>query len=262
MLPTSTKALILDMDGVLWRDTQPIGDLPEIFTRIRDRGLKFTFGTNNSTKTTDEFLHTMSGFGVELEPWQIITSSLAMAEALKRNFPNGGPVFLIGENGIEQALIDSGFQPVQDPQDCARPVAVVVGFDRLCTYAKLRRATLLIRAGIPFYGTNPDKTFPTPEGLVPGAGSLLAAISAASDIQPKVIGKPSPELFCLALERMGTTPDVTLVVGDRLETDITAGQAAGCKTAVVLTGVATREQAETWNPKADFIAENLSALVG
>ncbi len=262
MLPTSTKALILDMDGVLWRDKQPVGDLPEIFTRIRARGLKFSFGTNNSTKTIGEFLQTMSNFGVELESWQIISSSLATAEELKRTFPNGGPVFLIGENGIEQALIDSGFQPLLDPQEDTRPVAVVVGFDRLCTYAKLRRATLLIRAGVPFYGTNPDKTFPAPTGLVPGAGSLLAAISAATDVQPKVVGKPSPELFRLALERMGSTPEVTLVVGDRLETDIAAGQAAGCKTALVLTGVATREQAEMWNPKIDVIAENLSTLVG
>ncbi len=111
------------------------------------------------------------------------------------------------------------------------------------TYQKLSRATLHIRAGAPFYGTNPDKTFPTPQGLVPGAGSILAAIEAATDVKPIIIGKPQPAMMYMALEKLGTLPEETLVVGDRLETDIAAGQAAGCKTALVLSGVSTKQQA-------------------
>ncbi|MEW5828858.1 MAG: HAD-IIA family hydrolase [Chloroflexota bacterium] len=260
--PSQLRALILDMDGVLWRDAAPIGDLPAVFDRIRSLGLKVALATNNATKTVGEYLEKFDGYGVTLEPWQIVTSSLATAETLSKHFPGGGPVFVVGENGIQRALEDFGFTAITDPQDETRPVAVVAGIDRFVSYQKLRRATLHIRAGAPFYGTNPDRTFPTPQGLVPGAGAILAAIEAATDVSPTVIGKPSPFMMKIALERLGTSPDETLVVGDRLETDIAAGQAAGCHTALVLSGVSTREQAQAWRPGMDFIAADLSSLVG
>jgi 4-nitrophenyl phosphatase len=249
------------MDGVLWRDDTPIGDLPAIFARIRERGLKVALATNNATKTVDEYLDKFSGFGVTLEPWQIITSSLASANTLAKDFPGGGPVFVVGENGIQRALEERGFQSIIDPQDETRPVAVVAGIDRFISYAKLRRATLHIRAGVPFYGTNPDRTFPTPQGLVPGAGAILTAIEAATDVKPIVIGKPSPTMMYMALEKLGTKPGETLVAGDRLETDIAAGQAAGCKTALVLSGVSTRQQVEGWQPAPDFVIEDLNSLL-
>jgi 4-nitrophenyl phosphatase len=258
---TTIKALIIDMDGVLWRESNPIGDLPAIFARIQERGLGFAFATNNSTKTVDGFLEIITSFGVELEPWQIITSSLATAEVLSKQFPEGGPVFLIGESGIHSALVQYNFEPITDIQESVHPLAVVVGFDRTCSYAKLRRATLLIRSGIPFFGTNPDKTFPAPEGLVPGAGAIQAAIAAATDVSPTVIGKPSPFLMKIALDRLNSKPEDTLVVGDRLETDIAAGQAAGCRTALVLSGVSTAKQAKSWMPPIDIIAEDLASLV-
>ncbi len=169
-----------------------------------------------------------------------------------------GAVFIVGENGIQRALEERGFTPIIDPDDETTPVAVVGSIDRSISYQKLRRATLHIRAGAPFYGTNPDKTFPTPQGLVPGAGSILAAIEAATDVKPIIIGKPQPAMMHMALERLGTTPEETLVVGDRLETDIAAGQAAGCKTALVLSGVSTRQQAKDWQPAPDFIVDGFS----
>ena len=255
------NALILDMDGVLWRDSTPIGDLPAVFARMRERELKVALATNNATKTVEQFLEKFANFGVELEPWQIISSAVAAANVLSRSFPEGGSVFVVGENGICQALADYGFTPISDPQDETVPVAVMSSFDRSVTYQKLSRATLHIRAGAPFYGTNPDKTFPTPQGLVPGAGSILAAIEAATSVEPIIIGKPEPAMMHMALERLDTTPEVTLVVGDRLETDIAAGQAAGCKTALVLSGVSTRQQAEAWQPASDFIASDLASLV-
>lgn len=260
-IPSNIKALILDMDGVLWRDTAPIGDLPGIFARIHERGLKVALASNNSTKTVGEFLDTLSGYGVGLEAWQIITSSLATADMLAKQFPKGGDVFVIGENGIQRALEEAGFTSIVDPDDENQPVAVVVGLDRSINYAKLRRATMHIRNGAPFYGTNPDKTFPTPQGLVPGAGSILAAIEAATEVAPIIVGKPMPDMMHMALERLGTQPAETLVVGDRLETDITAGLAAGCKTALVLSGVATREQVAGCVPGPDVVVEELAVLV-
>jgi len=260
-IPKNIKALILDLDGVLWREMTPIGDLPAIFARIRERGLKVAIATNNSTKTVDEFSRILHGFGVQLDPERIITSSLATAHTLAKKFPQGGPIFLVGEDGIQRALEGNGFTVITDPENETRPVAVVFGFDRQFTYAKMRRATLHIRGGVPFYGTNPDKTFPTPEGLVPGAGSTQAAIQAATDVDPIIIGKPFPFIMQMALEKLGTGAGETLVVGDRLETDIAAGQAAGCKTALVLSGVSTREQAEQWEPAPNIVVEDLSSLL-
>jgi 4-nitrophenyl phosphatase len=133
--------------------------------------------------------------------------------------------------------------------------------DKDVTYKKLRTATLLIRQGVPFIGTNGDKTFPTPEGLVPGAGSILAALIASTNIEPEVIGKPQPTIFLRALKFLGTHPENSLVIGDRLETDIAGGQTVGCKTAVVLSGVSIRSMAEKWRPSPDMIAENLAYII-
>jgi 4-nitrophenyl phosphatase len=258
---SNIKALILDMDGVLWRDNTPIGDLPAIFAGIRERGLKIACATNNASKTVDEFLEKFASFNVKLEPWQIITSSLATAHKLGGESPRGSIVFVVGENGIQRALEEKGFHVIIDPEDDTAVDAVVAGIDWHLNYPKLRQATFHIRAGAAFYGTNPDKSYPTPQGLAPGAGSILAALEAASDVEPQVIGKPEPFMMNLALEQLGTQSEETLVVGDRLETDIAAGQAAGCKTALVLSGVATREQAASWKPAPDFISDDLSTLI-
>jgi len=123
-------------------------------------------------------------------------------------------------------------------------------------------ATLLVRSGIPFYGTNTDKTFPTPRGQIPGAGAWISVITTATNVEPIVAGKPFPFLMDLSMEKLGTKPQETLVIGDRVETDIAAGQAVGCPTALVLTGVSTREEGENWKPKIDIIADDLATLIG
>lgn len=133
--------------------------------------------------------------------------------------------------------------------------------DRKISFEKMRRATLLVRSGVPFYGTNPDRTFPTPEGLIPGAGSILGALEIATDVTPIIAGKPNPTLYEFALERLGTKPVETLAVGDRLETDILGGQRLGCPTALVLSGIATREEANSYTPAIDFIVPDLSDLL-
>jgi 4-nitrophenyl phosphatase len=134
--------------------------------------------------------------------------------------------------------------------------------DRGVNFEKMAEATLLVRSGIPFYATNTDKTFPTPRGQIPGAGAWISVITTATDIQPIVAGKPFPFLMELSLEKLGTKNEETLVIGDRLETDIAAGQGVGCPTALVLSGVSTREQGESWNPKIDRIEDDLATLIG
>lgn len=249
-------ALILDMDGVIWRKDQPIGDLVAIFEMISKLDMKYVFATNNSTKSVNTYLNLLSSFGIQAAKDQIVTSATATAQYLKQKFPSGENIYVVGEAGLENTLGDYGFKVETD-----QAVAVVVGMDQSLTYEKLRVATLLIRKGVPFIGTNPDLTFPSPEGLVPGAGSMLAAIQAATDVQPEIIGKPQPTMFLQALDYLEEESENVLVIGDRLETDIAGGQAAGCQTGLVLTGVSTREMGESWRPEVDYIAEDLRQLV-
>lgn len=260
MIPSNIKALILDMDGVVWKADTPIGNLPEIFARIRERGLKFVFATNNGTKTPEEYQQKLADLGVEVEPAQVVTSALGIAFLLAQKYPRGTKIFMIGEAGIRVALEGKGFE-ILSVENAPEAEAVVMGIDRGVNFEKITEATLLVRAGIPFYTTNTDRTFPTPRGEIPGSGAWVSVITTATNIEPVIAGKPFPYLMELSLERLGTKKEDTLVVGDRLETDIAAGQAVGCPTALVLSGVSTREEVEAWKPSPTVIAESLAELV-
>jgi 4-nitrophenyl phosphatase len=253
---TAIKALLLDMDGVLWRDTEPIGDLPVIMKQIASKGLKTAFVTNNATRTIEQYQEKFRGVGVEAAAEQIHTSSKATAEMLNRHYPQGGNVYVIGESGLHEALREKGF--INGETEC---LAVVVGLDRELTYEKLRRATLLIRSGSAFIGANPDPSLPSPEGDVPGAGSILAALETATGTRPVIIGKPESALLESAMAQLNVEPIEALMVGDRVETDVAAGQKAGCKTALVLSGVTSEKSARAWKPAPDFIEPDLAALV-
>jgi 4-nitrophenyl phosphatase len=260
MLSPTIKSLILDMDGVLWKADSPIGNLTDIFDLIHVKGLKVAFATNNGTRTPDQYIERLAGFGVRVEPWQVVTSSLAAAHMLSQILPAGGPIFAIGEAGLMLALRDKNFEPL--PVEAAGEAqAVVMGVDRDINFVKMSEATLLVRCGVPFYATNPDKTFPTPRGEIPGAGAWISVIVTATGITPIYAGKPAPYILEMARERLGTGREETLIVGDRLETDIAGGQRAGCPVALVLSGVSTREQSEAWRPAVDIVAEDLYTLI-
>lgn len=260
MLPLNIKSLIIDMDGVIWKGDAPIGDLAGTFDRIRQRGLKYVFATNNSTRTSEQYVARLKEFGVDAEPWQIVTSSHAAAHAVAQKFPPGTRVFMIGEDGLRTPLQERGYE-ILTVENAPMAEVVVMGLDRGISFQKLVEATLLVRSGIPFFATNPDKTFPTPRGEIPGAGAWYSVIVTASEVQPIVAGKPFRFLMDLSLEKLGTSNEETLVVGDRLDTDIAAGQAVGCPTALVLSGVAKLEEADLWRPKIDIIASDLAALI-
>jgi 4-nitrophenyl phosphatase len=259
MSPSSVapiKALILDMDGVLWRGDRPIGDLPAIFASMKKRGYGVVLATNNATLSATDYLAKIHDFGVDLEEWQIVNSSQAAGHYLAQRFPEKGKVFIIGESGLVSTLSSFGFELAEHDV-----LAVVAGMDRNLTYEKLRKATLLIRGGVLFIGTNPDRTYPMPEGLVPGAGAILAALEAATDTPPIIVGKPAPEMYRVALERLQVEPEQALVVGDRLETDIAGAQKLGCRTALVLSGVTSKMEALSWSPPPDWIEADLTELM-
>ena len=146
-IPPCTRSLILDMDGVLWRADAPIGNLPAIFERIRARGLTVAFATNNGTKTPEQYVARLARFGVNAEPWQVLTSSLVIADLLGRRLPAGGPVFAIGEEGLMTALMEKGFKPLS-PDEAEKAQAVIIGVDRQINFRKMCEAALLVGQGI------------------------------------------------------------------------------------------------------------------
>jgi 4-nitrophenyl phosphatase len=250
------KALILDIDGVIWRNKEPIGDLRSLFQRIVARRINYAFATNNSTKTISTYLHLLTGLGVPVTDQQLFTSGSVTANYLQHELKAGSEVFVIGMPGLKKTLINAGFTIGQQS-----PSAVVVGLDEQFTYGDIKIAVDLVRTGIPFIGTNPDVAIPTPAGLIPGTGSILAAIETASGISPIIIGKPKPTIFQNAIKALKVSPSETLVVGDRLSTDIAGGQSAGCRVGLVLSGVTNLVEAKKWRPTIDFIADDLTALI-
>lgn len=255
-LPQQIKAFILDMDGVIWKDNESIGDIKRIFNTLSSKGLRFSFATNNSTLTPDMYVDKLSKFGIHINSNLIVNSTVAIAKKLLDHFPSGGGLFMIGEKGLISMLSQYGFY-----QDTEKPLAVVAGMDRQVTYEKLAQATYFIRSGALFFGTNPDKTFPTPRGLAPGAGSILAAIEAASGKQPIIGGKPEPAIINISLDQLNLNPSQVLVIGDRLDTDILSGIRAGCKTALVLSGVSTLDDLKHFEYKPDIVAPDLESII-
>ncbi len=253
------KGLIVDMDGVLWRGAEPIGDLPEIFKRVKIMGLKVILATNNSTRTVEEYLAKLSSFGVDLEAWQVITSAQAVGLQLQKEYPDGCKAYVIGQPSLKSTLAGYGLTVFDNGEKNIH--VVVASIDLNLTYHKLKHAALLIRSGCEFIGTNPDATYPTPEGLLPGSGTVIGALEIASGRKARMAGKPAPLLYKLVLERLGLAPEETLAVGDRLETDIVGAQAAGIHTALVLSGVSTQVQAHEFKLQPEIIIRDLTELI-
>jgi len=251
----SIRALIIDMDGVLYLGDAPLPGLDAFFAFLTEHDISFQLVTNNSSLTPPMYVDKMARMGGELKPGDILTSSLATADYLATRFPHGSQVYAIGEEGLMDALQGAGFVLGR-----RRPVAVVVGYDRDLTYSKLREATLLIRSGLPYIATNPDPTLPVPEGQIPGTGAILAALTAAADRSPMMIGKPEPTMMQLAMARMGSEPETTAAVGDRPETDILSAQRAGVLSILALSGITDRARLAASNVEPDIVIEDIRAL--
>ncbi len=249
------KALVIDMDGVLWRGETALPGLTALFDILRQRQMPFMLATNNATKTQSQYVQKFAKFGIDMNPDRVMTSSLATAEYLKTQFSPGTRLHVVGQDGIRQAVAEAGFEIAE-----IKVAAVVVGLDFELTYEKLRTAVILINKGARFISTNADLTFPFEGGVAPGNGAILAAITAATGQKPISIGKPEPTIFELALGRLGTNPAQTAVLGDRLETDILGGQRAGLKTILVLSGVTQPEALATSEIKPDWVFSGIDKV--
>jgi 4-nitrophenyl phosphatase len=247
--------LIIDVDGVLYRGTEAIPGTGAFLDFLRERGIGFVLATNNATRTPEQYADKLSGMGVMVAPGEILNSAQATASYLASIAPRGTRVFVVGEIGLVTALRDEGFELVED-----RAEYVVAGMDFTISYDRLADATLQIRAGAQFIGTNPDRTFPSERGIVPGAGSLLAFLETATDVKPKVIGKPGTIMMEQALARMNARAETTAMLGDRLETDILAGQRAGLRTILVLSGVTDWDLLEEASIQPDLVFDDVAQL--
>ncbi len=251
------KAVVSDMDGVLWRGDEPLPGMVDFFKMLRARSIPFMLATNNSMKAPSDYVLKLAKLGVsDVREEQVVTSSTTTVSYMKTTYPADSPVHVLGGDGLRRLLIECGFR-----LDDTAPKAVVVGLDTNLTYDKLKRATFLIRAGAHFIATNQDDTIPTPDGFAPGAGSIIAALKASTGQMPLVMGKPDAPMFQAALRMLGTTPAQTLMIGDRLNTDITGAALLGFKTALVLSGVSTQAEAEVNAIKPDSIYSDLAALL-
>ena len=251
------KAVIADMDGVLWRGSQALPGMIEFFDFLFERRLPFVLATNNSRNTPADYVKKLAAMGVAgIEPRHIVTSGTATASALKQQYPAGTGIYVVGGDGLKQLLIKAGFALVEREAEL-----VVCGIDFDLTYNRVKTATLLIRQGARFIGTNPDSSFPSPEGLVPGAGSILALIESAAGQKPMIIGKPERGMFEAALRQLGASAEETLMIGDRIGTDIAGAGALGIKTALVLTGVETEASLRDSDIQPDAVFAGLPELI-
>ena len=246
--------LIIDMDGVLYRGSEPLPRLGEFFAFLRARPVPFILATNNATCTPRERSEQMARLGVEILPAEIVVSGQAAARFLRREFPPGTRVHVFGMPALRRAMEEEGF--VVADEDVR---AVVASVDREVTYAKVKRAVNLIRGGARFIATNLDPNIPSENGPVPGSGSMVAMLATAAEVQPVAVGKPEPFLYELALTRMGAPPGTTAALGDRAETDIAGGKRAGLTTICVLSGAASRTQAEAAG--SDYIFADIGDLL-
>lgn len=257
--------LIIDLDGTLYRGEQQIeGALNFVERMSAHPDMLLLLMTNNSSRTPEAGLAHLQTLGFVVQPHQFYSSAQATARYVRTSL-QAKRVYAIGESGLLTALREEGLEVCKGAAaDCEQVDAVVQGIDRDFHYAKLQQAVNFIRKGAVSVSTNPDLLLPSDDAFLPGSGSIAAAIAAASGQEPIIIGKPSGIMMGYALERLGLLPEQVWMIGDSFRTDIAAGQAAGCKTALVLTGVTTRDnlaqEQSKYDLTPDIIVDNLTAL--
>jgi 4-nitrophenyl phosphatase len=238
------RAVVFDLDGVIYRGHTPVEGGSDAVRWLRSRGCPCYFFTNNSTRSRDSYVELLAGFGIDAEPEHIVTSASLTAQYFLDRYHDlrARTVLVVGEGGMEEELRGIGLRVVRRRGEA--PIdAVVVGMDRKFTYAKLYEAQQAARAGAELIATNRDATYPVEGNVIPGGGSLVAAVAAAAEREPLLIGKPSRMSGELITRHAGVKPKETLMVGDRIETDIVGARRAGLWTCLVLTGISTLAEA-------------------
>lgn len=266
MFHKSTTTYIFDLDGVVYLGDTVIPDAPAAIAALQSDGKNVYFLTNNSGRTRADYRDKLASMGVNTDEQHIVTSGYATAAYLTAHGASGKNAFIIGMSGLAAELKLAGLSTITEPNSipsCDIDYCVV-GIDHNFTYAKLRYAhAAIVRGHAQFIATNRDATFPLEDGEIPGGGSLVAALATASSREPLVIGKPEPHALQYILALAGCTPDQAVMIGDRLDTDIAAGNRCNVPTVLVMTGVTKPEMLGSYAPneQPSEIIGSLSELI-
>src|SRR6476646_2365718 len=253
--PRPVHTWLTDMDGVLVHEEEPIPGGPEFIDALKASGLRFLVLTNNSIFTPRDLRARLLGSGIDVPEESIWTSALATAQFLSDQRPHGS-AYVVGEAGLTTALYEVGYTTTERSPDY-----VVLGETRTYSFEAITKAIRLIEKGARFIATNPDPSGPSPEGSLPATGSVAALITRATNVEPYFIGKPNPLMMRSALNRIDAHSETTVMVGDRMETDVISGLEAGLRTILVLTGSTRAEQVERFPYRPTRVVDSVADLV-
>jgi 4-nitrophenyl phosphatase len=258
---SNIQTILFDGDGVLWRADEKVPGVDHIFSIIHQHKLQWALLTNNNTKTVQDYINKLVKFGIPAETGNVFSSLTITLAYLTRKYGSQAAVFVVGMPSLIETLQQAGFRVYHGEQSPPEAVkAVVAGMDREITHAKIKVAMRLILGGAEFIATNTDSSFPTPEGINPGTGMVIGALIGTTNVQPVVMGKPGVEMFLTAVEQLGAKPETTVMIGDRLNTDIQGAKAAGLGSILVLTGVTTAASAAESDIHPDLTFPSVAEL--
>jgi NagD protein len=246
---------LMDMDGVIVREDNLVPDADAFIARLRDAGKPFLILTNNSRHTPRDLAARLQRIGLDVADTDIWTSALATARFLADQRPNGS-AFVIGESGLTTALYEAGYTQTDHAPDY-----VILGETRTYSFERITQAIRLISTGARFIATNPDNTGPSPEGPIPATGSVAAMISRAAGVEPYYVGKPNPLMMRSALRAIDAHSESSVMIGDRMDTDIISGMEAGMRTVLVLTGISDRATADRFPFQPTRIVDSVADLI-
>jgi NagD protein len=246
------KNYLTDMDGVILSGSKLIPGAVEFIAKLRDKNIPFMIFTNNSLYTPRDLQVRLAYMGLHVSPDSIFTSALATAQFLDGQRP-GGRAFVIGESGLTTALHDIGY--ILTDQD---PEYVVLGETTTYSFQRISLASRFVSAGARFIATNPDVMGPGEGGMVPATGAVAAMITAVTGVKPYYIGKPNPLMMRMALRKLNAHSEETVMIGDRLDTDIVAGMESGLHTILVLSGVSNRDMVERYPYRPTWVMDSIA----
>lgn len=252
----SKKGFISDMDGVIYHGNKILPGVPEFVSWLKAEKKKFLFLTNSSERTQVELREKLLRLGIDVEKNVFYTSALATAQFLSSQKPRG-TAFIIGEAGLINAMYNVGYT-----MNNVNPDYVIIGDTRGYSFEKIEQAVNLVMKGAKLIGTNPDLTGPGEGGIIPATKALIAPVELATGKQAYFVGKPNPLMMRIALKKLGCSREDSIIIGDRMDTDIIAGIESEIDTLLVLSGISNRHTAEEFPYRPHFILEGVNELVG
>jgi len=245
------KAFIIDMDGVIYHGNQILKGAAEFVDWLEGNGKSYLFLTNSSDRSQIELAQKLARLGIEVDPSHFYTSALATASFLASQRP-GGSIFAIGEPGLINALYEAGFT-----MNDVNPDYVVVGEGRGYSLEALKRAVNFVINGAKLIGTNSDLSYPVEGGMAVACGALVAPIELAAKTRAYFVGKPNPLIMRHGMRRLNASQEDTIIIGDRMDTDIIAGIESEIDTILVLSGVSSREGIKNFSYAPKYIFDNI-----